>query len=81
MAEEKNMESKRERFIRLAEARTNKILNMIQLLGNCSNRQSYEYTDKDIDEIFSAIEKELKITRKKFSDNNGTEHKLFKLRK
>lgn len=54
---------------------------MIQLLGNCSNRQSYEYTDKDIDEIFSAIEKELKITRKKFSDNNGTEHKLFKLRK
>lgn len=81
MAEEKNMESKREKFIRLAEARTNKILNMIQLLGNCSNRKSYEYTDKDIDEIFSAIEKELKITRKKFSDNNGTEHKLFKLRK
>lgn len=28
------MESKREKFIRLAESRTNKILNMIQLLGN-----------------------------------------------
>ena len=34
-----------------------------------------------LDEIFSAIERELKATRKKFSDNNGNEHKLFKLRK
>ena len=30
-------ETKREKFVRIAEARTNKILNMIQLLGNCSN--------------------------------------------
>ena len=75
------MESKREKFIRLAESRTNKILNMIQLLGNCSNKQSYEYTERDVDEIFSAIERELNATRKKFSDNNGNEHKLFKLRK
>ena len=51
------MESKREKFIRLAESRTNKILNMIQLLGNCSNKQSYEYTERDVDEIFSAIER------------------------
>lgn len=31
-------ESKRDRFVRIAEARTNKIIDMIQLLGNCSNR-------------------------------------------
>ena len=30
---EKKPESKRERFVRLAEARTNKIIDMIQLLG------------------------------------------------
>ena len=29
------METKEERFVRIAEARTNKIINMIQLLGNC----------------------------------------------
>ena len=27
-------ETKREKFVRIAEARTNKIINMIQLLGN-----------------------------------------------
>ena len=49
-------ETKRERFVRLAEARTNKIINMIQLLGNCSNQSMYEYTQKDVNKIFSAIQ-------------------------
>lgn len=42
------MESKREKFVRLAEARTNKIIDMIRLLGNCSNKSNYDYTDADI---------------------------------
>ena len=76
-----NMENKRDKFIRLAEARTNKILNMIQLLGNCSNTQTYEYTADDVDAIFSAIEKELKIARRKFSENGEKEEKVFKLKR
>lgn len=36
-------ETKKERFIRIAGARTNKILDMIKLLGNCSNIGNYEY--------------------------------------
>ena len=59
-------ETKREKFVRLAEARTNKIIDMIQLLGNCSNTNVYDYTSEDIDKIFSAIETELKETKKKF---------------
>ncbi len=59
-------ELKRDRFIRIAEARTNKILEMIRLLGNCSSRANYEYTEEDIKKIFGAIEKELKITKNKF---------------
>lgn len=61
------MESKRDRFVRLAEARTNKIIDMIRLLGNCSNKSNYDYTDTDIQKIFSAIDKELKNTKLKFS--------------
>lgn len=64
------METKREKFVRIAETRTNKIIDMIKLLGNCSNKNAYEYTEKDINEIFSAIEKELKVARKKF-ENQG----------
>ena len=42
------MESKREKFVRLAEARSNKIIDMIQLLGNCANKSTYEYTKDDV---------------------------------
>lgn len=63
-------ESKRERFVRLAEARTNKILDMMKLLGNCSSRANYDYTDADVKKIFNAIEKELKNTKARF---NGTD--------
>ena len=34
-------ESKHEKFVRLAEARTNKIIDTLQLLGNCANTSSY----------------------------------------
>lgn len=60
------MESKRERFKRIAENRTNKIINMIDLLGNCANKNNYEYTDEDIKNIFNAIENSLKMSKMKF---------------
>ena len=59
-------ESKRERFVRIAEARTNKIIEMMRLLGNCSSKSNYEYSDEDVKQIFNALEKELKITKNKF---------------
>ena len=61
------METKREKFVRLAEARTNKIIDMIRLLGNCSNKSNYDYTDADIQKIFTAIDKEIKNTKLRFS--------------
>ena len=73
-------ETKRERFIRLAEARTNKILDMMRLLGNCSSTTNYEYTDEDVKKIFNAIEKELKITKAKFMEQEGPREERFTLR-
>lgn len=68
----KKQETKREKFVRLAEARTNKIIDMIHLLGNCSNSNVYDYTQQDVDKIFSAIEAEVREAKKKF---NKTESK------
>lgn len=59
-------ETKRERFVRIAEARTNKILEMLRLLGNCSSKSNYEFTDDDIKQIFGTLEKELRNTKNKF---------------
>lgn len=76
-----NAESKSERFIRIAEARTNKIIDMIQLLGNCANRASYDYTRNDVKKIFSAIESELKAAKAKFDiGESEIKEKKFTLR-
>ncbi len=60
-------ETKREKFIRLAEARTNRIIDTLQLLGNLSNTGAYEYTKKDVDQMLKAIEEAVADTRSKFA--------------
>jgi len=59
-------ETKRERFIRVAEARTNKVLDMLKLLGNCATPSNYDYTQDDIKKIFDALERELRNTKNRF---------------
>lgn len=75
----KERETKRQKFVRLAEARTNKIIDMLQLLGNCSNSSAYDYTQEDVDKIFSAIESEVKESRKKFNKIESKKSKRFTL--
>lgn len=70
---------KRERFVKIAENRTNKIIDMIKLLGNCSNKNNYSYNEEDIKQIFSAIDQELKIAKTKFQEAQSNK-KEFKLR-
>lgn len=67
--EENDMITKRERFKKVAVQRTNKVINYIRLLGNCSNKNNYEYSEADVKKIFSAIEKELKLSKSKFEEN------------
>ncbi|MBW2321487.1 MAG: hypothetical protein JRF31_11765 [Deltaproteobacteria bacterium] len=61
-------ETRQERFRRVATRRTNEILNRIRVLGNCSNKSSYSYTEEDIKKIFSAIEGALRSTKAMFGD-------------
>lgn len=59
-------ESRHERFKRLASKRTNDILEKIRILGNCSNKSSYEYAEEEVNKIFSEIDKQLRLTKAKF---------------
>lgn len=73
-------ETKRDKFVRLAEARTNKIIDTLELLGNCSNTTAYEYTQKDINQIFQAIDEAVKEAKKKFVVKDGDKAAKFKLK-
>ena len=72
------MSEKQEKFIKLAEQRTNKVLKSIEVLSHCSNTYTYEYTDEKVKKIFDAIEEELKVAKSKFKNNNLV-RKEFKL--
>ncbi len=69
-------ENKAEAFRRLAERRTNAVLDRIRVLGNLSNPYAYEYTDDEVRTIFTAIDKELRLTRAKFQNQRRREFKL-----
>ncbi len=69
-------ESRHERFKRIAAKRTNEILERIRILGNCSNKSSYDYTEQEINKIFSEIDKQLKFTRAKFFSGKRERFKL-----
>ena len=72
----KSSETKREKFVRIAEARTNKIIDMIRLLGNCANKGNYSYTEDEVRKIFSAIDSELKIAKAKFTEAEAVDKKF-----
>lgn len=60
------METPRKRFKRLATKRANEILYRLKVLGNCSNGSFYDYTQEDINKIFSAIEDQVRFIKAKF---------------
>ena len=70
------MENKRERFKRLAISRTNNILRALKVLGNCSNRSAYDYTEEEINKIFSEIERRVREIKAKFHFPKNKEFKL-----
>lgn len=53
------MNSKQDNFKRIAENRTQKIIELISKLHNLSNSSFYEYSDEQIDRMFDLIQKEL----------------------
>ena len=65
----KDIESKEERFKRIASRRTQEILSKLRLLSNCSERGNYSYSEEQVRKIFSTIENSLKETKMKFNHN------------
>ena len=72
----KVIDDKRERFKRLASQRTNAILKKLKILSNCSNKSAYDFTEDDINKIFSEIEKAVKEAKAKFRFTQFREFKL-----
>ena len=74
------MAGAREGFVRLAEARTSKLLKSLDLLGNLSNRSNYSYAEEDVRKIFSALRRRMKEVEDQFKRSGNVRRDVeFKL--
>ena len=60
-------ETKHERFVRVAEQRTQNVLDSLNALEKCCHPAVYEYTDKELKKIFAAIEHKLQEVKDTFA--------------
>lgn len=74
----KDNETKREKFVRLAEKRTDNALKNIDLLGNLANRSNYDYNSEDALKIIKALKSAISNLEIKFRSSNSRNGK-FKL--
>ena len=58
--------TKRQRFENVASNRVQRILDTLQLLQNCSNKNNYEYTEKDVDKMISEISSAVKDAKQAY---------------
>ena len=75
------MSAKRHNFVRLAEARVNKALKAIQVVGNLSNRGNYEYTEEDVKLIVNALTKEISELKLRFKNEGIETAREFRLKR
>lgn len=71
-------ETKRDKFVRLAESRMNNTLKQIELLSNLSNTRAYEFSKEDVDKIIKTLKNAVSDLEKAFMTTTN-KSKRFKL--
>lgn len=74
------MSSKGEKFVSLAEARVNRAIKDIRLIGNLSNKNAYAFTDEQVRTVFKALQKELDTAKGRFGNDGSSSDAEFRLR-
>jgi len=71
-----DIETKRQNFRRLAEKRTQAIIDDLRILTNLTNTNNYEYDEEEVKKIFAAIEAAVKNSKKEFNKELNSKFKL-----
>lgn len=71
-------ETKRQRFVRLAESRTSNAIRAIRTIGKLGNKVQYEFDEADIRKIAGALVKEVDAMKARMGDR-GPKDVEFKL--
>ncbi len=73
----RNLTLKQDRFKNVAARRVQKVLESIESLSKCANKNNYEYTDADIAKMIKVIKDQVKMLELSFSEKNKNKVKTF----
>ena len=73
------MRDKRSKFVELAQARVNRAIKDVRLIGNLANRSAYDYSEEDVRKVFRALQKELDAAKARFTGDAGGKDNEFRL--
>ncbi len=73
------MRDKRKKFIELAEARVNRAIKDIRLIGNLANKGAYQYGEENSKRIFRALQREIEAAKARFTGDTGGRDSEFRL--
>jgi|WetSurMetagenome_2_1015567.scaffolds.fasta_scaffold126196_2 hypothetical protein len=72
-----NNSIKRERFKNVASRRVQKVLDSIDSLSICANKNNYEYTTADINKMLKTIKRKLRNLELSFTSNTKSIKETF----
>ena len=72
-------ETKRQRFVRLAESRTCNAIRAIRTIGKLGNKAQYEFDETDIRKVAAALLKEIEAMKARMGDQGSKDKVEFKL--
>lgn len=72
------MKTKRERFETIAAKRVQKIINDMNSLAKCANKNNYEYNDEDIKKMVKVLKQKIKNLEDFFFQHKNNNKNEFK---
>ncbi|MES2680108.1 MAG: hypothetical protein V4635_09500 [Bacteroidota bacterium] len=75
MAKKQNI--KRERFVNVAGRRVQKILDSIDSLSKCANKNNYDYEAHDVSKMIKAIQEKVRSLESSYNSNTKSTKNTF----
>jgi hypothetical protein len=72
---ELTVETRHDKFVRLAEGRANRVISAIRSISNLSNRNHYDFSEQEVKVLIHAIKREVDIMQTTFNSSLGTKQK------
>lgn len=72
-------ETKADKFKRLMNKRMTVALDKIRLIGNLSNKATYEYTDEQIAKVISTLRNDIDWLEREFAPKSAESKRVFEL--